>query len=370
MKLTQSRFLAAAASLGIAFMMLYLSATARAQVVEPSSQKHSAAAEIVQLRGQPTEEGQTVIYDAYTWRRRELTKLLPLAEPWPAENDIEAQFKKYGLEKAPIPETIPAPSRIMPDVYLINSDTNHTYLVDGGSAGLIVVDPGLERNVDSILRNVEKLGFSSKQIKWVLNTHAHFDHSMADAHFQRSGAKILVGRFDAPAVEKGTQVTAKYALPPSEMSNYPTLRVDWPVDDGEELTLGNKTFIAISTPGHTPGSTCFLLFVDGRYTLFGGDTILFDYRLGAQGTPYADNRAYLASLSKLAEFRAYPYGRIRWDVLLPGHGTIVLDRAYLDVLKGQRQVQLDIDAGATVNALPFAGDYYRKQMFGRPLSGG
>ncbi len=132
--------------------------------------------------------------------------------------------------------------------------------------------------------------------------------------------------------------------------------------------LGNKTFRAISTPGHTAGSTCFLLTIDGKNILFGGDTVLFDYRLGYQGTSYADDPAYLASLKKIAKFSVTPYpaGKVRWDVLLPGHGAIVLDRAYLDVLKAVRQVQWDVTVGEEIKALPFYDDAYRKFMFGRP----
>ena len=89
--------------------------------------------------------------------------------------------------------------------------------------------------------------------------------------------------------------------------------------------LGNKTIYAIATPGHTPGSTCYFVMIDGKTVLFGGDTILFDYRLGAQLNPYIDNVAYLASMKKLLNFRMYP-NKVTWDALMPGHGTIVLDR--------------------------------------------
>lgn len=348
----------------IAALAMSLCASGEAQVSGQTPSIESKR-EALTLQTQVTEEGQTVIYDAYTWRRRELTKKLPLGEPWPTEMAIAEQFKRFNLEKTPVPETITVPSRIMKDLYLVNSVPNHTYLIDAGPAGLIVVDPGMEENVDSILRNITALGFSTKQVKWVINTHAHFDHSMADAHFQRLGAKILIGRADAAAVEKNTEIVAAYVLPADKRANYPTVHVDWPVDDGERLALGNKTIVAIATPGHTPGSTCYLLTIDGKTILFGGDTILFDYRLGAQLNPYIDNVAYLASLKKLMNFRMYPT-KIVWDALMPGHGTIVLDRAYLDVMKGARQVQLNVDASEPVNALPFATEDYRKLMFGRP----
>ncbi len=313
-----------------------------------------------------TEEGQSVIYDAYTWQRRELTKRLPPNEPWPREVDIAAQFARFGLDKPPVPAALPVPSQILPGLYLVNSVPNLTYLIDAGPEGLIMIDPGLESNAEAILKAVDALGFKRSAIKWVINTHAHFDHSMADAHFQKLGAKVLVGRADAAAVEKGTEVTAKMALPPAVAAAYPTARVDWPVDDGEELKLGDKTLIAIATPGHTPGSTCYLLNLDGKTLLFGGDTILFDYRLGAQVAVTADNAAYLASLKKLSSFFTTFGTRTRWDVLVPGHGTIVLDRAYSDVTKGVRQVQWDVANGEEVKALPFSEDGYRKIMFGRP----
>ncbi len=319
-----------------------------------------------QLPTATTEEGQSIVYDEYTWQRRELTKRLPLDQPWPRESDIQAVFGRFGLDK-PSVQYVFAPARITRDVYLVNVKPNLTYLIDAGPAGLVIVDPGLEENVESILKNVEALGFSRESIKWILNTHAHFDHSMADAHFQRLGAEILVGRADVSAVEKGTLVTAKYALTPAQIAAYPTLTVDRPVDDGEQIVLGNKTFTAISTPGHTPGSTCYLLTIDQQNILFGGDTILFDFRLGAQATPYADNVAYLASLRKVANFNANSTRHpVRWDTLLPGHGAIVLDHAYMDVLKDLRQVQWDVANGAPVAALPFADDDYRKLMFGRP----
>lgn len=314
------------------------------------------------LASTKTEEGQIVIYDGYTWQRRELAKRLPLAEPWPSEAKIEAQFRRFDLNKPPMAADIPVPAKIMEDIYVVNSKPNLTYLIDAGPDGLVIVDPGLPSNVESILRNVEALGFPRKSIRWVINTHAHFDHSMADADFQKLGAKIYVGREDVGAVEKGTQITAKFVLPADQVARYPTLRVDHAVDDGEELVLGNKTFFAIHTPGHTYGSTCYSLEIAGKKILFGGDTVLFDYRLGAQSSPYADDVAYLASFKKLARFDPY----FHWDVLLPGHGTIVLDRAFLDILKGERQVQLDVGNGEQVAALPFGTAAYRRMMFGRP----
>lgn len=349
------------ATLAAAAVLITASAGQASMNPGPSSGS-TAGKEIPTLQPQTTEEGQKVVYDLYTWQRRELAKRLPLNEPWPSETAIQAQFERFGLAKPPFAAKLALPARIMTDVYLVNAEPNLAYLIDAGPDGLVLIDPGLESNVGAILKNVEALGFSTDRIKWVINTHAHFDHSMADAAFQKLGAKILVGRDDVPAVEKATAITGSYLVPLK--GEYPTLHVDWPVDDGELLRLGNKALRAIHTPGHTPGSTCYLLEADGKNILFGGDTVLFDYRLAFQ-PPAADNRAYLASLRKLATYGLYP-NTVRWDVLLPGHGVLVLDRAYADVLKSYRQVELDVTDNAPIQALPFGVDAYRQLMFGRP----
>src|SRR5215472_9257214 len=85
------------------------------------------------------------------------------------------------------------------------------------------------------------------------------------------------------------------------------------------------------TPGHTPGSTCYYLFVDGKHILFSGDIALHNGRHAWMGNPYANWGQYLDSLNKLANFTME--GKpIRFDVLLPGHGTVDMD-------SGQRSIE-------------------------------
>ena len=329
-------------------------------------QNENAAKQIPTPSVRVTEEGQHVIFDAYTWQYRELAKVLPLDQPWPADDKIAPVFKQYALDKPPVPTYIPSPVEILPDVYLLASeiDSSHAYLIDCGKDGVAIIDPGFTSGVDRLLRNVEQLGFSKKSIRWVLNTHAHYDHAMADAYFSQLGAKIMIGEADADAVEKATQVTANF-LAPELVRDYPKSKVDWRLSDGEQLQLGNKQILVLHTPGHTDGSSCFLLQVNGKNVLFSGDTLLYDYRIAWQG-PYADNRAYVASLAKLNNFKLNLSPQFRFDVILPGHGALVLDRGYMDIEKGLRAVQIDLLEGSPIDATPFADEYYRKLMFGRP----
>jgi glyoxylase-like metal-dependent hydrolase (beta-lactamase superfamily II) len=316
-----------------------------------------------------TEEGQSVVFDRFTWQNRELAKRLPLSDDWPSGTELTAILQRYGLA-APAPaEAIPVPARITNDVYLVGQDrvSNLTYMLDCGPEGVAIIDPTYESEFERTVANVEKCGRSRKDIRWVLNTHCHVDHAMADKKFRDMGARIAVHEADAAAIEKGTRVTAYYLMTAEVggSAHFPHCPIDMRLSDGEELHLGNKVLQVIHTPGHTPGSACFLLQAGGKNILFSGDTVLYDGRLGWQGNPYADNRQYLSSLEKLNRF-TLDSAPVRFDVLLPGHGAISMDKAYLDVQKDVDLVALLLSEGRDVPGVPFALPEYRKHMYGRP----
>ncbi len=315
-----------------------------------------------------TEEGQQVVFDRATWQLRELSKKLPLSEAWPTGPALTQALARYGLDRNTPPQTIPVPARITGDVYLVGQDrvSNLTYMLDCGPAGVAIIDPTYESEFERTLANVDKCGRSRKDIRWVLNTHCHVDHAMADKKFRDLGARIIVHEADAAAIEKGTRVTAWYLVArQTGVSYFPRCPVDQRLSDGEQLSLGNKLLEVIHTPGHTPGSVSFLLQENGKNLLFSGDTVLYDGRLGWQGNPYADNHAYLASLDKLNQF-TLNMAKVRWDILLPGHGAISMDRAYLDVQKDRELVAALLAAGREIPSVPFALAEYRNRMFGRP----
>ena len=86
-------------------------------------------------------------------------------------------------------------------------------------------------------------------------------------------AKIYAGDADASTLRDGGPREAIFSTFPMDGFTIHGTPVDVELQGGEKLRFGNAEITVIATPGHTPGSICYLLKLDGRRILFGGDTI-------------------------------------------------------------------------------------------------
>ena len=176
---------------------------------------------------------------------------------------------------------------------------NFVYLVgDPATRECVVVDPAWE--IDTIVDTAAADGFS---IKGALVTHTHQDHVGGSLE-----AWGMPGRI--PGVEELlARVPAKVYVHKAEREFLPGLGSDLvKVDNHDTLLIGRLSLTFLHTPGHTPGSQCFL--VDGR--LVSGDT-LFIGSCGRTDLPGSDpGEMYYSLTQRLA---ALP----NETVLLPGH---------------------------------------------------
>lgn len=199
------------------------------------------------------------------------------------------------------------------------SDAN-AFLIDGGEK-LVLIDSGGGYDVGAIKSEIIRDGFDPNNIDLLLNTHSHFDHTGGNWEFRETTrVKTGIHYLEVEAIEKNTELTVA-AMYNHHLKSCP---VDIPLSGDEIINTGRYRLGLIHTPGHSPGSVCFLLHQDGRKILFVGDALSL---LGLPG----ENAQHLAiSLKKLINIEA--------DIILTGHGQGIINSAeflqgYMDELK-------------------------------------
>lgn len=159
------------------------------------------------------------------------------------------------------------PLKIIDNTYWVGSQDLAAILITT-PRGHILLDVGLDENVALVKKNITALGFNPRDIRVLLNTHAHFDHSAGLARMKRdTGAQLVAMQGDVYALEKGvyqgSEDNAAFKAPP--------VKVDRVVVDGDTITLGGVTLTANHTPGHSPGCTTWTWPVrDGNRILTAG----------------------------------------------------------------------------------------------------
>ena len=124
----------------------------------------------------------------------------------------------------------------------------------------VVIDPG--DDADRILMELAKSGL---KVKYLINTHGHFDHVGANKRMKEvTGAEIAVHPDDEPMFQELSRSAMMFGL---SAENSPP--ADIRLNDGDEITFGEITLKVIHTPGHSKGGIC--LYTKGY--LFAGDTL-------------------------------------------------------------------------------------------------
>ncbi len=162
------------------------------------------------------------------------------------------------------------------------------------------IDPGDEP--DLILDFIKD---ENLNLKYILCTHAHFDHIGAVKELKdETGAKVVLHEKDIEIYRNSPQVAMQFFGIQIEPQPEPDIFIQ----DGEILYINTIQFKVIHTSGHSPGSICF--YTDGY--LFTGDT-LFAGSVGRTDLIGGSMNELLNSLKKIAFLPDE-------TIVFPGHG--------------------------------------------------
>lgn len=143
------------------------------------------------------------------------------------------------------------PFRVAGNIYYVGTEELGSYLFTGKDR-LVLLDVPMAENVPLILRNIEKLGFDPKRIKYLIASHAHLDHIGGMAALRSATkAKVLMAREDLALAARGGKDDFAFG----DKLAYPPVVADRMIADGDEIAVGGIRLKAIVTPGHTRGCT-------------------------------------------------------------------------------------------------------------------
>jgi len=181
------------------------------------------------------------------------------------------------------------------DKLVVGPFENNVFVVRSkGTGEAVIIDAA---NEHELLLEVSR----ATGVRRVLTTHGHWDHVQAVTQMRDAGIDVGVAAADA-------------AMLPA---------YDFVIPDDEVIVVGDLRLRTIHTPGHTPGSTCFLL--DGHPVLFSGDT-LFPGGPGNTSFEGGDFDTIIRSIDR--RLFTLPADTL----VLPGHGldtTVGAERPHL-----------------------------------------
>jgi metallo-beta-lactamase class B len=207
------------------------------------------------------------------------------------------------------------PFRIIGNIYYVGAEGVASYLITTPQ-GHILLDSGLAETVPRIQDSVNQLGFKLKDVKVLINSHAHYDHAGGLAELKKlTGARLMIGEGDAKLISDGGRSDFQWG--DNAAFHFEPAVVDRILRDNDKVELGGVTMTARLTPGHTKGCTTWTMKVrDGDRDL----DVVFVGSASIPGYKLLKNAAY----PRIAADYAYTFDllkTLKCDVFLAPHGS-------------------------------------------------
>jgi metallo-beta-lactamase class B len=147
------------------------------------------------------------------------------------------------------------PFKIVGNTYYVGTKELSAMLVTTPQ-GHVLLDGALPQSAAQIEANIKALGFRMQDVKYILNSHAHWDHAGGISALQKaSGATVLASEWGARVMLAGTVEKDDPQYDDKEPVHFPKVANVRAVKDNEVIRIGDVAITALMTPGHTPGST-------------------------------------------------------------------------------------------------------------------
>ncbi len=176
----------------------------------------------------------------------------------------------------------------------------NTYILkDSATGDAAIVDPGGDSEYI-----ISQIHLNSANVKYIFLTHGHFDHILALGRIREyTGAKVYIHALDNVCLNNPTFSLMTHIGRSDRFGDADVL-----LDGGEEIAVGESTVRVMHTPGHTPGSVCFI--TDNG--IISGDTLFYE-SIGRTDFPGGSFESIEDSIKKLYS--------IEGDITVyPGHG--------------------------------------------------
>jgi metallo-beta-lactamase class B len=233
-----------------------------------------------------------------------------------------------------------APFRIAGNLYYVGAIEITSYLITTPQ-GHFLLDGGFVETAPQVERNIAELAFKLTDVKFLLNSHAHYDHAGGLAELKKvTGAKFLASERDAPLLRNGGHGDFRFG----DTLTFPPIEPDQMVHDGEAIKLGNQVMIAHLTPGHTKGCTTWTTKIQNGNKIydvvFVGSQSALDYKFVSQESYPGIKSDFERSFALLTHLSC--------DIFLASHGSFFhLMEKHERLLRGDANAFIDPESYKT-----------------------
>ena len=221
---------------------------------------------------------------------------------WAQQHAQNYNQKHAAFYAEPSTEYI-APFKMADDLYYVGDRLVCVHLIHTDE-GLILLDAGYPCTKHLLMASIIRLGFDPADVRWIILTHAHYDHFGAANEFRNLyGTKVALSAVDTASMQE-----KPFRAIGSSSQNLPLPVIDHTVEDGEIFSFGGKQIRCVLTPGHTLGTMSFFFdvtdngntYLAGQFGGAGVNALKLPYMLHYQ-LPLDMAQRMVASLDRIKD---------------------------------------------------------------------